>query len=133
MPQQTDPALPVRLSTVALQQPSSKVRVAGRVSVPYNPPSPLIEISDGKHSLVVDVSLCLNPFQTAPWIRERQAPVMFIGYLEPAKSSELRTDAGEEGGMMLLRAIVARSADDLQLAIWDRAIQAREELEGFTN
>jgi len=124
MPQQTDPAVPMRLSVAALQQSSQlprKVRVAGRLGHPYNSSSPYIQLTDGKCSLLVDVSLCLEPFKRSPWLIEKQALAMFIGYLERTASAD--------NGPLVLRALIAQEASDLQLALWDRAIREREDLE----
>ena len=50
---------------------------------------------------------------------------MFIGYLEYLPS--LHRSKGDDG-KMVLRAFVAQDAGDLELSLWDRAIEAREGL-----
>jgi len=118
-----DPAVPMRLSVATSQQPTQlprKVRIAGRLATTYDPSTPFIELTDGKYRLLVDVSLCLEPFKSSPWLIEKQALAMFIGHLEQHDGVD---------GRFVLRALIAQEASDLQLTIWDRAIREREELE----
>ncbi len=55
----------------------------------YDPDGNIICIRDGDVSLLVDVSLCLSPFKTYPWLREPNTVVMALGYLEKDDEHEL--------------------------------------------
>ncbi|KAH8093951.1 hypothetical protein BXZ70DRAFT_373398 [Cristinia sonorae] len=128
MPQQTDPAVPVTLSAVTSQPSSQKIRIVGRLTEPCSPSSPFIELTDGKqNTLLVDISLCLEPFKSSPWLREKHSLVMLVGYLEDLDDD--RAAAGQR--RVVLRALLAQETSDLQLGLWERAIREREELESL--
>ena len=48
-----------------------------------------LTLRDGTTSdtLRVDVSLCLSPFGTYPWLQERNTVVVVVGYLEPCEDT----------------------------------------------
>lgn len=48
----------------------------------YDAENAFICIADEQDTLLVDISLCLNGFRPFPWLREENATIMVIGYLE---------------------------------------------------
>ena len=48
----------------------------------------LVLLRDGEtdDELIVDISLCLSPFKTYPWLQEQNNIVMALGYLEYAEN-----------------------------------------------
>lgn len=88
----------------------------------YDPSSPFISLTNGTHTLLVDVSLCLDPMKSVAWLQEKQALVMAIGHLEVGQDPPSMSQ-------VILRALFVQEAADLQLSLWDRAIEERENME----
>ena len=117
--------------------------------------SSTIMIHDGEDALFVDMSLCLNPWKRSLWLRESKSVIMVLGYLELSSVSRpcylletfdilrgwlLCTECSplpllhahaplvDVNPRLVLRAIIVEEARDLDLALWNRAVQAQEEL-----
>ena len=88
----------------------------------YDPASPFVSLTDGTHTLLVDVSLCLDPLKSAAWLREKQALVMAVGHLEVGQDPPYMDQ-------VILRTISMQEAADLQLSLWERDIEEREIME----
>lgn len=132
MPEQTDTAIPTRLSSLDIQSVNSKVRVVGRVIHTFATRS-LIVISEGPYILPVEVSLCTNPFRTAPWLREKNSLVSVIGYVESVKDELVVARAITEFGLdvsltIFLKAILVAETNELNVPTWNRAIEMRQAL-----
>ncbi len=115
--------------------------------------SSTIMIYDGEDALFVDMSLCLDAWKRSLWLRESRSVVMALGYLELSSVShaELRlvkilTHSGvglqkalplpllhahaplvDVNPHLVLRAVIVEEARDLDLALWNHAIQAQEQ------
>ncbi|KZT27969.1 hypothetical protein NEOLEDRAFT_1059228 [Neolentinus lepideus HHB14362 ss-1] len=87
MPPQTDSALPTRLSSISNDLHGRKLRVVGRV-LSYDSANGCILLEDEKYALVVDVTLCIDPFKEQAWLRDRKEAVMVFGYLERLEVSD---------------------------------------------
>ncbi|TFK54053.1 hypothetical protein OE88DRAFT_1732775 [Heliocybe sulcata] len=88
MPPQTDSALPTRLLDISDDLIGKKLRVAGRV-LSYNSANGCILLVDDKDALVVDVTVCIDPFKKQQWLRDGKEAVMVFGYLERSESYRL--------------------------------------------
>ncbi|RPD78266.1 hypothetical protein L226DRAFT_567930 [Lentinus tigrinus ALCF2SS1-7] len=132
MPQQLEPAIPTQLSSVSPAFVNRKLRLAGWL-LHDNTASSVIMIHDGEDALLVDISLCLSAFKTSLWLRESKSLVMVLGYLELCPKAlplpVLHAHAPDVGvnPRLILRAIVAEEARGLDMSLWNRAIQARED------
>ncbi|KAJ3554929.1 hypothetical protein NM688_g2849 [Phlebia brevispora] len=124
MPGPTDCALVVPISALKPELLTHKLRVAGRVQA-YDSMNGIIIIKDGEtdDELLVDVSLCLTPFKTYPWLQERNTAVMAVGYLE-AYDGEVESYRKPS---MILRAILLKERDELDLKLWSEAIKQANE------
>lgn len=99
MPQQTDPAVPTRLSKIDDSLVGRKLRVVGR-SVPsiltldsilsidcarmlsYDLLAATVLLQHNDAAVLVDVSLCVDPKTSGRWIREKKDVISVVGYLE---------------------------------------------------
>ncbi|TBU64533.1 hypothetical protein BD310DRAFT_806683 [Dichomitus squalens] len=131
--QQIEHGTPTRLSTISSLLASRKLRVAGRrVLLHDDSTSSIIMIHDGEDALFVDISLCLSTSKASLWLREGRSTVMVLGYLEltnkPLSIPEVHVHAPpvDVNPRLVLRAIVVEEARDLDLDLWNRAIQAQE-------
>nr|VWO95836.1 Structural maintenance of chromosomes protein [Ganoderma boninense] len=90
-------------------------------------------IHDGQDALFVDISLCLDAWKRALWLRESRSVVMALGYLElsskalPLPLLHAHAPLVDVNPHLVLRAVIVEEARDLDLALWNRAIQAQEE------
>ncbi|CDO69294.1 hypothetical protein BN946_scf184976.g13 [Trametes cinnabarina] len=131
--QQIESATPTRLHAISTKLLSRKLRVAGRL-LHHDTENSTILIHDGEDALLVDVSLCLSPGASSPWLREPGTIVMALGYLELLERSVplpvLSAHAPDVAvnPRLVLKAIVAQEARDLDMAVWNKAIDAREEV-----
>lgn len=57
----------------------------------YDAPRETLTLRDGgtADTLRVDVSLCVSPFRTYPWLEERNTVVVAMGYVEEARGDEV--------------------------------------------
>ncbi|KAM5533347.1 hypothetical protein V8D89_013021 [Ganoderma adspersum] len=130
--QQIEQGAPTRLSTITSLLASRKLRVAGRL-LHDDRESSTIMIYDGEDALFVDMSLCLNAWKRYLWLRESRSVVMALGYLElsskalPLPLLHSHAPLVDVNPHLVLRAVVVEEAPDLDLALWNRAIQAQEE------
>ncbi|CAL1707765.1 unnamed protein product [Somion occarium] len=125
-----EPALPTKLSEIPQKNIPLKVRVAGRVSS-YDVKSATMVLRDEDESVLIDISLCLDPFKSYSWLRETNAPVMVVGYLERVPVSRKTRTKGQlldSTKDIILRALLVREANDLQFSLWYQAIEERQRL-----
>ncbi|KZT04658.1 uncharacterized protein LAESUDRAFT_657387 [Laetiporus sulphureus 93-53] len=133
MPQLLDCATPVKLSSITPEFTSRKLRVAGRM-LAYIPETSMLLLADGHAALFVDISLCLNPHSSMPWLRERNSVIMAMGNLEesehpfPLPILPLHARKSEIDPYLVLRAIVVTDSLTLDLRLWNKAIEEREKL-----
>ncbi|KAF8345947.1 hypothetical protein F5887DRAFT_964242 [Amanita rubescens] len=127
MPQQTAHAIPTRIRSLDQNAVGRKVRVAGRI-LSYEPTSGLAILLDGEQGIIVDVSLCVDR-SSSSWTRERLCLAMVVGYVEttpmevaiptiPAHAPAPRID-----GRMVVRAVLVTGCADLELDVWNAAIE----------
>ncbi|KAF9469972.1 hypothetical protein BDZ94DRAFT_1231526 [Collybia nuda] len=138
MPQQTDTAIPTRLSSVNQSLVGKKLRLAGRNGVPnrllsYDVTTGLILIAGEDKAILVDVSLCVDPWSSA-WIREPWATIMTIGYVEsslgqlPIPIIPAYASAPSIDPKLVFRALLVVESADLDLDLWNSSIKERERL-----
>ncbi|KAH9855253.1 hypothetical protein C2E23DRAFT_857941 [Lenzites betulinus] len=132
--QQVESATPTKLASVSPASLARKLRVAGRLLY-HDAETSTIMIHDGEDALLVDVSLCVqNAWRSPPWLRESGTIVMVVGYVEssakplPLPVLSAHAPLVNVNPRLVLRAIIAEGAPDLDMVLWNRAIQAREEL-----
>ncbi|KAI0829642.1 hypothetical protein BC628DRAFT_1055015 [Trametes gibbosa] len=132
--QQVESATPTRLASVSPALLSKKLRVAGRL-LHHDADASTIMIHDGADALLVDISLCVrNAWRSPPWLRESGTIVVLVGYVEfsddplPLPVLPAHAPLVNVNPHLVLRAIIAEEAPDLDMSLWNRAIQAREEL-----
>ncbi|KAI0373397.1 hypothetical protein BV20DRAFT_1049819 [Pilatotrama ljubarskyi] len=130
--QQVESAAATKLSSISPKLLSRKLRVAGWL-LHHEPESSIILIHDGEEALLVDISLCLNAWRSAPWLRESRTVIMALGYLEsshkalPLPVLSAHAPLVNVNPHLVLRAIVTQEARDLDMSLWNRAIEAQEE------
>ncbi|OBZ66567.1 hypothetical protein A0H81_13466 [Grifola frondosa] len=128
MPQQVEHASPVKLSSITTDLVSRKLRIAGRL-LAYDFDTTILLLHDGDNGLLVDVSLCLNPYKSMRWLRESNAIVMVFGYLEqsssplPVPALPYHSRATKVNHYLVLRAMLAQEAPDLDLVLWNRCLE----------
>ncbi|KAK7692843.1 hypothetical protein QCA50_004478 [Cerrena zonata] len=126
-----EPAIPTRLRDVSTKKLPMKVRVAGRVSS-YDVASSTMILSDEDDNVLIDVSLCVDPYVPSTWLREAHTLVVAMGYLEqtPKDVRYLRSDisVSKATKKIIFRALLVREANDLQLSSWYKAIEERQKL-----
>lgn len=117
----------------------------------YDTDTQLVIVIDGEDALLVDVSLCVDPW-TGPWIRERLCKVMTLGHLESADVSIFPSEgvathlvdfsalkdqlaiptlpnfapAPSVDPHLVLRAILITPVPDLDLNLWNASIKEME-------
>ncbi|KAI0769686.1 hypothetical protein BD413DRAFT_604807 [Trametes elegans] len=129
--QQIESAAATRLASISPQLLSRKLRVAGRI-LHHETTTSIILIHDAEDALLVDVSLCLNAWKSAPWLRESRTVVMAMGYLELSETAlplpvlPAHAPLVDANPHLVLRAIVVEDARELDMSLWNRAIQAQE-------
>ncbi|CCM03338.1 uncharacterized protein FIBRA_05467 [Fibroporia radiculosa] len=131
MAQKLQTATPITIASVSQEMTSRKVRVAGRV-LAHNTEASLLLLADGDAALFVDISLCLSPFKSAPWLQEINTPVLALGYIEespnplPLPTLPLHApSATKVDPYLVLKALLVTEAPDLDLAMWNHAIEER--------
>ncbi|PCH43944.1 hypothetical protein WOLCODRAFT_122884 [Wolfiporia cocos MD-104 SS10] len=123
MPQQSLAAVPVSLGSISPGLISRKLRVAGRL-LSRSSDEALFLLSDGNNALFVDISLCLNPDKSMPYLRENNATLVVLGYLEetqiamPLPTLPLHTRTTHVDPYLVLRAILMIESPDLDLQLW---------------
>ncbi|KDQ57752.1 hypothetical protein JAAARDRAFT_194034 [Jaapia argillacea MUCL 33604] len=139
MAPQMDPATPIKLSSIRNGGDAllgRKFRIAGR-SLSYDPETQLILLGDRDALVLVDVSLCADPYKGSSWIREDKSIIMAIGYLErsptpfpiPYVPSHTMIPRVSVDATLVLRAIIVIEASDLDLGLWNTAIDERNSYE----
>jgi len=117
-----------------------KIRIAARL-LGYDYSTGIALLADNGHGILVDPSLCLDPFEQDHWARQLRMPIMVIGHLEettePAKIPKISAYAEElaTSPTLLLKAILLQPEPTLDLRLWNEAIYARQKFfrEGFPN
>lgn len=116
----------------------------------YDATTGLILIVDEKEAVIVDVSLCVNPWSSA-WARDDWVTVMAIGYLEsslvgfcvvsilkshntliqvqlPIPTIPGYAPAPDVNPRLILRAILVTELPEFDQNLWNSSLEEREEL-----
>ncbi|KAI0915697.1 hypothetical protein AcV5_003547 [Taiwanofungus camphoratus] len=131
MPQQVEAATPIRISSITPKLVSRKLRVAGRM-LAYDPKSAILLLVDEDSAVFVNTSLCLDPVESHAWLRENNSVVSALGYLEelpsalPLPTLPLHARPTQVDPHLMLSAIVLKAVPDLDMVLWNGAIQERE-------
>lgn len=104
----------------------------------YDADKSIIVLADEQDTLLVDISLCLSDLRTFSWLREENALVMVIGYLEKIEElDDVRTLSinafvvacshpccvqTDETPTLILRALLLKEQRGLDLNVWNQAI-----------
>ncbi|KAH9928762.1 hypothetical protein B0H21DRAFT_120473 [Amylocystis lapponica] len=129
-----EPATPFTMSSITRKLASRKLRIAGRL-LAYDILSATILVADAGSALFVDISLCLDPGKSLPWLREGKTTVIALGYLEerdnplPLPVLPAHAPATEVDPHLVLCALLVTDSPDLDMELWNRAIEERERIE----
>ncbi|KAL1942552.1 hypothetical protein VTO73DRAFT_6154 [Trametes versicolor] len=133
MPQQVESAATTRLASISSALLSRKVRVAGWL-LHYDADTSMLMMHDGEDALLVDISLCVrNAWRSPRWVFESKTVIMVVGYVEssvtalPLPVLSAHAPLVNVNPHLVLRAIVAEEARDLDMSVWNSAIEAQEE------
>jgi len=102
--------------------------LAGRLLC-YDQTSHLLLISRDTRCVAVDVSICLDPMTSLPFLLEEQVQIMVIGHLEkvmtPLHPPLLPPFAGppEVDMTLVLRAILLKEVAELDLKLWNEGLK----------
>jgi len=124
-----DTAVPTRLLSVTEALVGNKLRLAGRM-LSYDSLTSLVLLQDQDVAVLVDVSLCVD--KTSAWVREKKCVVMVVGHLEesptplPIPVLPAYAPAPVIDPHIVLRALVVTSGADLDMRLWNGAIEERE-------
>lgn len=135
MSQQMDAAVPTRIQSLETNMAGRKLRLAGRL-LSYDIATALILLLDKDQAVLVDVSLCVNP--SSSWVRERLGVLMIIGYIEtssvqvPIPTIPAYAPAPVIDPQLLFRALRVIQASDLDLDLWNLAIEERAKADVYT-
>ncbi|KIO28441.1 hypothetical protein M407DRAFT_180908 [Tulasnella calospora MUT 4182] len=129
MPQQVEYARPTAISSIRSDQVGNKLRLAGRLLC-YDNTTNLLLLSSGPSldCVLVDITLCLAPRRTMPFLREEQVQIMVVGHLErmeerlPCPTLPPYSDPPEVDLSLVLRAILLDPVPELDLALWNASI-----------
>ncbi|KDQ21903.1 hypothetical protein BOTBODRAFT_26310 [Botryobasidium botryosum FD-172 SS1] len=100
----------------------------------YDPYTNIILLSHRTDAVLVDATLCLDPEQPQPLLRHPKAKVMIIGEVERAPELSRAPPLGQHmeppdiDTGLIVRAIFMKEADDIDLDLWEKAVQAREKV-----
>ncbi|TDL25973.1 hypothetical protein BD410DRAFT_559686 [Rickenella mellea] len=148
-------AVPTAIASISESHVGRKLRLAGRL-LSFDDETQLILLQDdSSHAVLVDVSLCIDPMQTPPELRDTRTIVNIVGYLETSNvrissvicwliihitilpcQTELHvpiihnpalTDAPDIDPFLVLRALLLIPTADLDLGLWHEGIRLREE------
>lgn len=100
---------------------SQKLRVAGQLRL-YDPETSVICLSDDDVILLVDISMCIAGLHSCRWLHEENTIVMVVGYLE-----KLELPEDSDIPPMVLRALFVRERRDLDLDVWNKAIEVHQQ------
>lgn len=130
-----DAAVPTRIQSLETNMAGRKLRLAGRL-LSYDIATALILLLDKDQAVLVDVSLCVNP--SSSWVRERLGVLMIIGYIEtssvqvPIPTIPAYAPAPVIDPQLLFRALRVIQASDLDLDLWNLAIEERAKADVYT-
>ncbi|KAI0093288.1 hypothetical protein BDY19DRAFT_419288 [Irpex rosettiformis] len=119
-----DFAAAVRISSLTPVYEAKKIRVAGHLQS-CDLDHSMIVIEDQDTPLLVDISLCINGRASCPWLRERNTTVVAVGYLDVIDMT--LEDNTEPIPTLILHALVINERRDLDLDVWNSAIDAYEQ------
>ncbi|KAH8828508.1 hypothetical protein DL96DRAFT_1603537 [Flagelloscypha sp. PMI_526] len=126
MPPPLESARPTLLNDLSSLSLGRKVRVAGRLSS-YDPKTCTFILLDKTSSILVDASLCVNPF-ASHWVRIDRGILEVIGRIEAQEDSDSEPeDAPTESNSnssRVLKAILVLPRPDLQLDLWESSLTA---------
>ncbi|TFY69628.1 hypothetical protein EVJ58_g291 [Rhodofomes roseus] len=89
-------------------------------------------LADGAGAVLVDLTLCLDPFKPTPWLKESNTILIVIGSLDEVEQPyapvvlPLHARPVEVDLQLVLRALSVREAPHLDLQLWNKAITLRE-------
>lgn len=78
--------------------------------------------------VLVDITLCLAPRRTMPFLREEQVQIMVVGHLEqiegrlPCPTLPPYSDPPEVDLTLVVKAILLDPVPDLDLTLWNASI-----------
>ncbi|EPT02644.1 hypothetical protein FOMPIDRAFT_1117929 [Fomitopsis schrenkii] len=130
--QQTEPAALCQIHSISPEHVSRKLRTAGRLLM-YEQETSMMLLAHGEIAVLVDLSLCLEPFKATPWLKESHSILTVIGTLEELDSPyrppvlPLHARPVEVDLQLVLRAISVRECPQLDLELWNRAISLRDQ------
>jgi len=126
-----DSALLVPVDDELPKYVGKKIRIAARL-LGYDYSTGLALLANKTHGVLVDPSLCFDPFEQDHWARQLKMPIMVIGQIEeteePLEIPKL-TSYTEEPTIkpsLLLKAILLKPEPTLDLRVWEEAVYARQ-------
>ncbi|KAI0719713.1 hypothetical protein C8Q72DRAFT_863438 [Fomitopsis betulina] len=128
--QQIEPAILCQISSISPEHVSRKLRIVGRLLL-YEHDTSMMLLAHGEIAVLVDLSLCLDPFKATPWLKESLSTLMVIGTLEELETPyrppvlPLHARPIEVDLQLALRAIAVRECPQLDLELWNRSISLR--------
>jgi len=130
MPYQVlDRSIPVIISGELCNKVNEKIRVAGSL-VCYDTNTLLALVQDRSYAVLVDMTLCVDPSQNDQWAKQMKGNVMITGHLESVIESldipplPVYSDMPEVDPYLVIRAIIVRTAETLNLNKWRSGINA---------
>jgi len=106
-----------------------KVRVVGKL-LSYDPTTQVVLLAHQPHGILVDINLCLDASQSLYYLHEKRGTLMVLGTLEhlefPMKIPTLSrfSEAPLLNNQLILRAIMVKSTNDINLEQWRRGVMA---------
>jgi len=126
-----DSALLVPVDDQLHKHVGKKVRLAARL-LGYDYSTGIALLANKSHGVLIDPSLCLDPFEKDHWARQLKMPIMVIGELEETATpmevpkSHMHTEEPTIQPSLVLKAILLKPEPTLDLRLWDEAIYARQ-------
>jgi len=132
MPPLGDFAITCSLAAIQPSLIGKNIRVAGKI-LSYDPITHLLLLAHHPYGILVDMNLCLDPSQSLHYLRENKGTLMILGPLEHTETPlevpllSRFVEAPSLDDHLVLRAIVARSMNDLSLDRWCTGIEATKQ------
>ncbi|GJJ06218.1 hypothetical protein Clacol_000408 [Clathrus columnatus] len=128
-----DFALVCSLEDIQQKLVNKKIRIAGKI-LGYDPSTYLLILVDPPQAVLVDMTLCLDPSQSLHFLKELRGNLMVMGTLEYSKTPldipmlSKYADAPSLDEHLVLRAILCKSVNDMNMAQWRKGVQALREI-----
>lgn len=112
---------------------NQKIRVAGKI-LGYDPSTYVLILVDPPHAVLVDMSLCLDPSQPLPFLRELRGNLMVMGTLDYSETPldipmiSKFADAPSLDDNLVIRAILCKSINDMNMTEWRNGVEALREI-----